>query len=406
MTQKNFQNLLTVLTLVCGACLIGCAKAESYEKPLTPVKVKTVEQQYVATVAGGTGSARYSANIQPDSQVDLAFKIGGYVEQLLSRNGRTVQEGDWVAKGAVLARIRDNDVAARVKQAKANLAEAQAAQSQVRSQLAEAETAQNQTKSELERAARLFEKESLTRPDYETAKSNFDMGRARLDAIKAQLAMAEAKVNSIKAQIEEIESLRADCELKAPMNGLLLKRNVEIGSLVAPGAPAFVIADTASVKAVFGVPDVVAARLKSGTHLTVETEAISGIEFRGRLLRVSPSADPKTRVFDVEVAIANPGQKLKTGMVVSLQSESEGAQTPVTVAPLTSLMQLKEKNAGYAVFVVEDQNGRPVVRQRRVKLGETLGNMIAVTDGISAGEQVVVSGVTMISDGEPVKVVQ
>ena len=75
-------------------------------------------------------------------------------------------------------------------------------------------------------------------------------------------------------------------------------------------------------------------------------------------------------------------------------------------APLTALLQLKERDAGYAVFVVEEQNGRQVARQRRVKIGETLGNLIAVTEGVKAGDQVVVSGVTMITDGEFVKVVQ
>jgi multidrug efflux system membrane fusion protein len=190
------------------------------------------------------------------------------------------------------------------------------------------------------------------------------------------------------------------------MSGLLLKRNVEIGSLVTPGAPAFVLADTASIKAFFGVPDVTAARLKPGSPLAVTTDAVSGVEFRGRLARIAPSADPKTRVFDVEVAIPNARQQLKVGMVVSLQAMGEQADLPVTLAPLTALLQLKEKDAGYAVFVVEEQNGRQVARQRRVKLGETLGNLVAVTDGVSAGDKVVVSGAAMITDGEQVKVVQ
>lgn len=174
-----------------------------------------------------------------------------------------------------------------------------------------------------------------------------------------------------------------------------------------PGAPVLIVADTASVKAVFGVPDVAAAGLKPGSELTVSTEAMRDDEFRGRLVRVAPAADPKTRVFDVEVAIANPRQRLKVGMVVSLQVTGARAPQPVTVAPLTALfqLQLKEKEGGYAVFVIAEQGGKQVARLRRVKIGETLGNLIAVTEGINVGDQVVVSGATLIGDGEQVRVI-
>jgi multidrug efflux system membrane fusion protein len=145
--------------------------------------------------------------------------------------------------------------------------------------------------------------------------------------------------------------------------------------------------------------------LKPGTILTVTSEAMRGDEFRGRLTRIAPAADPKTRVFDVEVKIPNPRRRLKVGMVVSLQGVGEHAPETVSVAPLAALIQLKEKEAGYGLFVIEDQNGKQIARLRRVKLGETLGNLIAVTEGAQAGERVVVSGATMISDGEQVRVV-
>lgn len=205
---------VALLYAVFGA---GCKKVESYEKPLTPVKVKAVEQQFVSS-----GGARYSANIQPNTQVDLAFKVGGYVQELMNVGGRTIQEGDWISKGALLARIRDADFAARVKQAAAQVAEAQAAQSQIKSQLAETQAAQDQLKRELDRAVRLLEKESLIKPDYEAAKAKFEMSQARIEAIKAQLAMTQAKADGAKAQLEEAESVRKDCELRAPISGLLL----------------------------------------------------------------------------------------------------------------------------------------------------------------------------------------
>lgn len=391
------------LIVACAVCAIsnaGCRKVESYEKPLTPVRTQAVEQQYATG-----GAARYSANIQPSTQLDLAFKAGGYVEEILALRGRTAQEGDWIAKGTTLARVSNNDFAARVKQARAQLAEAQAAQAQAKSQLAETQAAQDNRKRELERATRLLEGDSITRPDYEAIKTKFDTGQARLETIKAQITMAQARADAARAQVEEAESALSDCELKAPMDGLLLKRGIEIGSFITPGAPAFTLADTSSVKAVFGVPDVAAPGLKIGGFLTVTTEAAPGVQFRGQLSRVSPSADPKTRTFDVEVAVANPRRRLKPGMVVSLEVAGDRQSAPVTVVPLAALLQVKEKDSGYAVYVVTEQDGKQIARLRHVQTGATLGNSIAVTSGVSAGEQVIVSGATLVSDGEQVRVI-
>lgn len=397
----NLKNRFSILCLLCMLPAAGCKKVESYEKPLTPVKTKAVEQQ---SFSGGT--ARYSANIQPNQQIDLAFKIGGTVRDVLVVRGQTVQEGEWIEKGAVLARLRDDEIGARVKQARALLAEAAAAQTTVRAQLAEAQVAQEQLKRELDRATRLLEADALIKPDFESAKARFDMGQARIESIRSQLTMTQAKADGAKAQIEEAESARSDCELRAPISGVLLRRAIEPGAFLAPGATAFTLGDLSSIKAVFGVPDVAAMQLKPGTPLTVTSEAIRDVEFRGRLTRIAPAADAKTRVFDVEATIPNPRRQLRAGMVVSLQLAGERPPEPVTVVPLSALLQLKEKEGGYALFIVEEKNGKSLAHLRRVSPGRTLGNLIEIPEGVKPGEQVIISGATLINDNEQVRVVQ
>ncbi|MDX2032061.1 MAG: efflux RND transporter periplasmic adaptor subunit [Blastocatellia bacterium] len=391
----------SILCLLCALPAAGCRKAASYEKPLTPVKIKAVEQQ---AFSGGT--VRYSANIQPNQQIDLAFKIGGIVRDVMTVRGQAVQEGEWIEKGAVLARLRDDEIGARVKQANALLAEASAAQTTVRAQLAEAQVAQDQLKRELERATRLLEADALIKPDFESVKARFEMGQARIESIKSQLSMTQAKADGARAGIEEAESARSDCELRAPISGVLLRRTIEPGGFVAPGAPAFTLGDLFSIKAVFGVPDVAAMQLKPGTALTVASEAIRDIEFRGRLTRIAPAADARTRVFDVEAVIPNPRRLLRAGMVVSLQLSGERPTESVTVVPLNALFQLKEKDGGYALFVLAEKDGKSIAHLRRVSPGRTLGNLIEIPSGVALGEQVVVSGATLISDNEQVRIVQ
>ncbi|MFN0088278.1 MAG: efflux RND transporter periplasmic adaptor subunit [Blastocatellia bacterium] len=394
-------NRFSILCLLSAIPVAGCGKVESYEKPLTPVKIKAADRQ---AFSGGT--ARYSANIQPNQQIDLAFKLGGTVRDVLQFRGRTIEEGEWIEKGAVLARLHDDEIAARVKQAEALLAEAAAAQATVKAQLAEALVAQDQLRRELDRATRLLEADALIRPDFESAKARFEMGQARIETARSQLAMTGAKADGAKARIEEAESARRDCELRAPISSVLLRRVIEPGVFFAPGATAFTLGDLTSVKAVFGVPDVAAMSLKPGTRLTLTSEAIRDAEFRGRLTRIAPAADARTRVFDVEAVIPNPRRLLRAGMVVSLQLAGERPPEPVTVVPLSALVQLKEKEGGYALFIIGETTGKSLAHLRRVSPGRTIGNLIEIPEGVKPGEMVVISGATLINDKEQVRVVQ
>lgn len=394
--------LKSVIGLLAGCLLAlsGCRKAESYEKPLTPVKVRNVEERQVSV-----GAARYSANIKPESQVDLAFRTSGYVDMIARVAGRTIREGDRVTKGALLASIRDADFAARVKGARASLAEAIAAQKLAESQLAEARAAQANARVELERAEKLFATDSMAKPEHDAVKTRFEMGEAGIEASGARLSMALARVDAARAQVEEAETALSNCELRAPATGVIVRRNIEVGTLASPGVAAMTLADVNSVKVVFGVPDVETPNLGIGSILTVRSEAVKDVDFRGRLTNISPSADPKTRIFDVEVRIPNPGNRLKIGMVVSLEVAGETKARPVTVVPLSAVIQMKEKGAGYAVFSIDNRDGRAVARLRRVTLGAPLGDMLTVNSGLEAGEQVIVSGTTLVGDGEEVKVV-
>ena len=107
------------------------------------------------------------------------------------------------------------------------------------------------------------------------------------------------------------------CELKAPFDSWVLKRNVDVGTLVGPATNGFTLADTRSVKAVFGVPDTAIGRIKLGSPQTVTTEALPGA-FSGHVTSISAAADPKSRVYSVEVRIDNPQNLLKAGMIASI----------------------------------------------------------------------------------------
>jgi multidrug efflux system membrane fusion protein len=350
------------LAAVVSAACAGCAAEEVHTPPPVPVTTWTV----AASAVGG--SLRYSANIRPDVEVDLAFKVGGYVEEILETGGadgrrRNVQEGDFVRRGTMLARVRDSEYRDRVTEAEASLTQARA---------------------DFNRAVRLFENQSIAKADY-------DASHAALTAAQARHAQAVQTLD--------------DCRLVAPMDGWLLARNIEVGTLANPGAAAFVLADTRTVKAVFGVPDILVGRMRMGDVEIVTTEALPGVELTGRVTRIAPSADATSRVFEVECTIPNGDNRLKVGMVAALQLGADDTEGPVMQVPISTIVRPRGASDGYAVFVVDEAGAAAVARERRVTLGDVVGNSVVVLDGLQGGETVIVRGSTLVIDGSAVRII-
>jgi RND family efflux transporter MFP subunit len=361
--------------LLWASVLAGCGQQEPYQKPLTPVGVQVV-QPY-----SSSGAVRYSASIEPHSRVDLAFKVSGYVSEILQLPGadgrrREVQQGDRVTQGTVLARLRESDYVAKVNQA--------------RSELSAARASLEQARLDFDRAKRLIRTHAISQSDH--------------DAVKAKFEAAKAGIEGAEAQLEEARIALADTALKAPMDAVVLSRAIERGSLVSSGTVSFVLADTRSMKAVFGVPDVVVRNLKLGDELTVTTEALPGTELRGQITALSPSADPKSRVFSVEITLPNPDRRLSVGMIATVQVPGLPS-APAVAVPLSAIVRAGKPGGGYAVFVVESEQGRAVARLHEVTLGEVFGNRVAVIQGVKVGDRLIVSGATLVIDGEPVAVI-
>ena len=426
MKERTFKMWAVGGTLFPLILLVGC-QSRQVQKPSVPVKVATV-----ALHAANRG-ARYSATIIPRTQVEVAFKVDGYVDALQKVRGvdgqvRDVQEGDPIFAGAVLARVRRTEFQDKVKEAESQASEARAAigasESQYqealsgiessKAQLADAEATYEKAKLDFDRAQNLFASQSLTKANYDAAKAQLETSTARVAAARSQLAMVQARANSAKSQIEVIKARSTtaqtvvhqkiiplqDTALRAPLNGLVLQKSVEKGTLVSPGKTGFVVADTSSVKAVFGVPDVAVPEMKLGSKLNVETETMPGTEFQGQITSVFPAADPKSRAFSVEVTIANSMYLLRPGMIVSLRVGRLEAEQAQPVVPLNAVVKSTTDPNSYAIFVVTDQSGRQIARARDVKRGETYGNTIAVTEGVKEGDRVITIGVTLVRDGD------
>src|SRR6266849_4577986 len=309
------------LALLTIAALSMSCSHETTTTPPTPVRVTSVG------TFEGSGGIRYSANINAFTQVTLAFKSGGYVDNIAQRKGadgriRVLQMGDRVTPGEVLAHIRESDYLDKVNSAKAQLAQVQAAY--------------DKSELDFERASKLLSTDSLTKAQFDAAKASFDSNAAGLADAKANLQLATTAMS--------------DCSLRSPLNGWVVERDAEIGALAATGTQAFIVADTHLVKAVFGVPDT-----------TVQSATLS----------------------------------VGAGKI----------EQPTTVVPLSAVVRSSKRADGFAVFVIENQGGKSFAHERVVEIGDTLGNMIGVPQGLKVGESVVVVGGTQIKDGDEIRVI-
>lgn len=373
--------MLAPLTVMLIAIPSGCRKAVSIQPTLTPVR--TAQVQWLSAAPGST----YSANIEPYAQVDLAFKSNGYIQsirQVHSPNSpdghmRNVGEGDWVTKGTVLATVQQDEFQEKLSQAHA--------------QLAKAQSDYDRAKLSFDRTSALFAANAVTKPDYDNA--------------TAQLESAKASIQNAQASVTEAGIALGYCQLRAPFDSWVLKRSVDVGSLVGPATNGFTVADTRSVKAVFGVPDTAMNRIQLGSPETILTDAVPG-PFHGHVTAISPAADPKSRVYSVEVTIPNSQNRLRSGMIASITLSTLGnpqSTKHILVVPLSAVVRSPDKPNGFAVFAMDSSGEVSKVHIENVSLGDAYGNMIAVLSGIDAGQRVVTSGATMIKSGDQVRVI-
>jgi RND family efflux transporter MFP subunit len=156
----------------------------------------------------------------------------------------------------------------------------------------------------------------------------------------------------------------------------------------------------------FGVPDTLVTRMALGAVLPVNVDALPDNSFQGRIREIAAAADPATRLYRVEVAIANVKQQLKAGMMgkVSVPGTQSAALLPAV--PATALLRSPSDPNAASVFVVEGGSAKNLARLRTIRLGQFVGSRVTVLAGLKKGERVVIGGKQNLVDGALIRVVE
>jgi membrane fusion protein (multidrug efflux system) len=234
--------------------------------------------------------------------------------------------------------------------------------------------------------------------------------KAQLDADEAQLMTVSADAQALGAQIEKKT-------IRAPFGGKLGIRSVNLGQYLNPGTPITVLESLDAVYIDFTVPQQQVARVPVGTSVRV---VLPGTQpprtLSGKVAAVDPNADPITRAVKLRASVEEGGDEkvpddLRPGMFVNVSIVLPG-RASVTFVPATSIMRAPYGNSIYVVEDRKDEQGHPlkgpgggpakVARQQFVRVGVTRGDFVAIDEGVTAGQEVVVLGAFKLRNGASV----
>ncbi len=300
------------------------------------------------------------------------------------------EEGDRVQAGQVLARLSHDILDAAIAQNTAQLSRANAAIAQARASIAESQATKTEADLALERTRNLVGNGNASREAFEQRTAAARIAAARADANQNALHLAEADLALAQAQRDELLVRRARTDIRAPVAGIVSRRNARLGAVVgAAGDPLFRIIGAGAIELETDVPETQLAKLKPGQQAQVET--VNGAR-PGHVRLVSPEVNRTTRLGRVRVALDETDDLILGSFA---RAEIEVARHEGVLAPLSAVLF---QPGGPVVQVV--QNG--LVETRPVQIGLRSGGQAEVKSGLSQGEQVVATSGTFIRGGDRV----
>lgn len=329
----------------------------------TGPEFKEVQVEY------GTFQVVVTANgvVQPMDRIEIKSKASGLIEEL------PVEEGDFVHKGQLIARLDQKDERTALAQAQADL------------DIARAELKQaNRT---FERRKELFERDLVSREELDESEQNSAVAQGRL--VRAQTVLDRA-----------MERL-SESIVRAPIDGIILKKSVEQGQIIASGVtnvsggtPIVDIADMRSVYVEAGIDEIDIGKVQIEQSATVVAEAYPELQFNGEVVRIAPEAkiEQNVTLFNVVIAVENTDGKLKSGMNTTIQITIVNKEH-VLLAPAVALQVSSEPGGRSKTRTVLLKQGSQFV-PHQVEIGMSNFKQAEILSGLKQGD---ILGVPMTS---------
>ena len=339
------------------ALLTACKPVEKPEpEPIRPVRVTTVERQEGGETVSLTGQ------VEAREEVNLSFRVGGRMIE------RSVNVGDRVRAGQVVARLESDTPRNALRSARAELTAA-------RARLVEAQN-------NFERHRSLLDRGFITRAMFDQAEQAYRTAQAQVDSVQARVNIAETQLGY--------------ADLIAASNGTVTARRAEPGEVVAAGQPIVQLAREGGRDAVFDVPARIIETAPANAEIVVVLSSDPKVRAIGRVREVAPQADPVTRTFKVRIGLNDPPAAMRLGSTVtgSVQlGAGQGIEIPASA--------LTSANQRPAVWVLDPASN--TVSLRNIEVLRYGLARVAVAEGLQPGDIVVTAGVQTLRPGQQVR---
>ncbi|MBZ9739431.1 MULTISPECIES: efflux RND transporter periplasmic adaptor subunit [unclassified Mesorhizobium] len=346
-----------LLGLAALGLLAACSKPD--EKPpeiIRPVLSVVIEPRTTQTFG-------FAGSVEPQVSADLAFRLLGRVVS------RDVKVGDIVSKGTTIAALDPTALELAVQAAKAELSNAQA---------------------QFANAAASEERQRQLLASANTSQSVFD---AAQQARKA----AEASVERAKASLAKSQEQLGYARLFSDFDGVVTAVGAEVGQTVSPGQTVVTVARSDLREAVVDIPDQLTGDLSAGTPFQVILQSLPTIQTEAKLREIAPQSEGSTRTRRVKLTLTDPPQAFRLGSTVTATRMTK--VTPTIELPMSALL---EKDGADKVWIVDPRTSS--VSAKEIKVASKNGGTFTVAEGLEAGTRVVTAGVHSLVEGQKVKV--
>jgi RND family efflux transporter MFP subunit len=339
-----------------------------------------------------------TAEFRPFQEIELMAKVSGYVKKI------TVDVGDHVQQGQVLAELEIPEMTDDLARAKAGVARAQADVVRAKDEEQRAETAHEITHLSAKRLADVAKQKVglVAQQEVDDARNKDLVAEAQIQTAKSSMAGAEQQVRVAETEVKRVQTMLDYTTITAPFAGVVTKRYADTGSMLQAGTssnamPLIRLSENSMLRLTVPVPESIVPSVHVGQQVDVRVPTLNRA-FSGRVARFADKVVQSTRTMDTEVDVPNPSRVLVPGMFAEVNLTLDKRASVLTV-PIPAVDIGSDESAGQVTVVTPENK----IEVRKVKLGQQDNLNVEVLSGLSAGDKVVTSNRSTLKVGQEVR---
>jgi membrane fusion protein (multidrug efflux system) len=381
-----------------GVMVAACSAADGKTKGAEAVAVAPV------SVAPATVTAqpivryiRVTGTLMAEEQADVAAETAGRVVST------PIERGSVVGLGTELIRVSPTETDAQVREAEANAGQIEARlgitaeapfNANTVPEVQNAKASFDLAQSEFDRIRSLLDQKVVSQSEFEQRRTQLEAMRQQYEAAKNGAAQQYQSLQAARARVALARKALADTVVRAPFGGLVAERLVSVGDYVTRGMKVAVVVRVNPLRAELTVPEQLISAIAVGQPITFEVDAYPNRPFTGKIRFVSPALKTEQRALTVEAMVPNPSGELKPGLFATARIQ-QPTPTPGLLIPAAAVVTAAGTSR---VYVVAGDHAEA----RVVSLGQTVGSLVEITNGLKSGDRVATTNLGQLADGTAV----